>query len=102
MSKFYLLYVIFFSFRPKSKSMFHAPPLSTIDTAESRDHMMQPEVNDGDVSPTFSRRDESPSGSFHVLNTDPPKFTSSANEKSPDSPEMVEPGTPDKVEYSCD
>ncbi|XP_028394360.1 rap1 GTPase-activating protein 1-like isoform X2 [Dendronephthya gigantea] len=86
------------SIRPKSKSMFHAPPMSAVDTAEARDNMLQPEGNDGDVSPTFGRRDESPSGSFQILDMDPPKLTSSATERRPESPEIIEPSTPDKSE----
>jgi hypothetical protein len=59
--------------------MFHAPPLGAIDTAGAREHaqmMSKPEASDGDISPTFTRRDESPSGSFHNLDTDQARSTS--------------------------
>ena len=60
--------------------MFHAPPLTAIDTAEARDHVVAnpSEVNNGDLSPTFNRRDESPSGSFDVLESDQRRLTSSS------------------------
>ena len=79
--------------------MFHAPPLSAVDTAEAREHMIstQPEGNDGDVSPTFSRRDESPSGSFHILDIDQAKSASLMRGKSPESGETKEPLSPEKV-----
>jgi hypothetical protein len=88
----------FFSFRPKAKTMFHAPPLSAVDTAEAREHMIstQPEADDGD-SPTFSRRDESPSGSFHILDIDQAKSASLMRGKSPESGETKEPLSPEKV-----
>ena len=74
--------------------MFQAPPLSAIDTAEAREHMTsRPEANDGDVSPTFSRRDESPSGSFNVLDIDQPRSTSLMGKCS----DPTEPLLPDKV-----
>lgn len=72
----------FSSFRPKSKNLFHAPPLNAVDIAEAREHMIAG-GEDGDISPTFNRRDESPSGSFHVLDTfertKPPSSSSKEN-----------------------
>ena len=79
----------FFSFRPKSKTMFHAPPMNAVDIAETNEHIVS-EANDGDISPTFSRRDESPSGSFHIL--DPFDRTKPASKaKSAETEETREP-----------
>ena len=87
------LSLYFSSFRPKSKSLFHAPPLNAVDIAEAREHMIAG-GDDGDISPTFNRRDESPSGSFHVLDTferRKPTSSSSSKENSEESEETRQP-----------
>ncbi len=80
--------------------MFQAPPLSAIDTADGREQLIsrQSDANHGDISPTFDRRDESPSGSFNALDTDRGKSTS-LKAKSLDSGETKEPLAPRKVQY---
>ena len=84
----------FSSFRPKSKNLFHAPPLNAVDKAEATEHMIAGS-DDGDISPTFNRRDESPSGSFHVQDTferrKPTSSSSSSKENSEESEETRQP-----------
>lgn len=75
--------------------MFNAPPLSELDIPKGRERTMSEDQSN--VSPTFSRRDDSPSGSFDILDTDHVKPTLTASAPSPESVDAQEPPLSDKV-----